>query len=256
MASGKALLGEVFGRFLFREARVSRVTEPSADFRRLLLEGPALRDVSWTPGDKVQVFLSEHGMRTYTPLRWNAVSGVTELLVFLHGSTPGAAWGRSVQIGDRVRLFGPRRSIDGQALPEALVLFGDETSLGVASALAGAEAGGPREASTIGPRADPRGTMGKLRCVFEVSQRRTCEPLLADLGLTNSVLVERREDDSHLDAVLEHLLSAQQATPAAEVVMTGRAAAIQSLRARMKRESRARLAKSKPYWAVGKVGLD
>jgi len=39
--------------------------------------------------------------------------------------------------------------------------------------------------------------------------------------------------------------------------MTGRAAAIQTLRTRLKKASRApRIAASKAYWALGKRGLD
>src|SRR5690349_1851361 len=135
MASRKAILGALVGRLIFRTARIASLSEPAPRFRRLHLEGPDLRGVSWTPGDKLPLFLPEHGMRTYTPISWDPVRGSTELLVFLHGETPGALWGRGAQVDDEVQFFGPRRSIDATGLPEQVVLFGDETSLGVARAL-------------------------------------------------------------------------------------------------------------------------
>lgn len=239
MASGKAIVGEFLGRFVFRRAQIVDLGEPAPEFRRLSLHGADLRDVSWTPGDKIQVFLPEHGMRTYTPLSWDARSGSTELLVYLHGDSPGAAWGRAAQVGDSVQFFGPRRSINGRALPARVVLFGDETSFAVASALK----------ACLGP--------SHLACVFELSSAHASQTLLSALDLAASVTVARREDDSHLDAVHGSLLELLGQAAGAQVVMTGRAAAIQSLRARFKRSPvSARVAASKAYWAHGKRGLD
>lgn len=240
MPSGKAILGEFFGRFLFRQALIVGLGEPVPEFRRVSLQGAALRDVAWTPGDKIQVFLPEHGMRTYTPLSWDPRSGATELLVYLHGDGPGAAWGRRAEVGDAVQFFGPRRSIDGSALPAQVVLFGDETSLAVASAL--------------------RNRLGasNVSCVFELSAAAAgAQPLLAALGLDASVTVPRRDDEAHLEAVHGRLTEMLDQTAGAELVLTGRAVAIQALRTRLKRSSaRPRVAASKAYWAAGKRGLD
>ncbi|MFT3928400.1 MAG: siderophore-interacting protein [Myxococcales bacterium] len=237
MASGKAFLGELFGKLFFRQAQIVALSEPGP-FRRMTLEGVQLRDVAWTPGDKVQVFLPAHGMRTYTPLSWDPKRGVTELLVFLHGDSPGALWGRKAQVGDAVQFFGPRRSIDADALPARVVLFGDETSFAVASAL--------------------RTKLGadQLACVFEVTPEHAAQPVLSALQLEASVTVAKRSDDSHLGDVHGRLAELTARAAGAQLVMTGRAAAIQALRARMKRDGGTRVAASKAYWALGKRGLD
>lgn len=105
MPSAKALLGAALGRFLFREATVTRITPLGARFRLVDLEGAALREVKWTPGDKVQVFLDGVGFRTYTPMTWDAVAGTTRFLVYVHDAAyPGAGWGRALAgAGDQAR---------------------------------------------------------------------------------------------------------------------------------------------------------
>ena len=62
MASAKALLGSVLGRFLFHDSQVTRVREVSRAFRQVDCEGPALRGQGWTPGDKVQVELTPYDL--------------------------------------------------------------------------------------------------------------------------------------------------------------------------------------------------
>ena len=54
--------------------------------------------------------------------------GSVDLLVYSHGDTPGAKWGRAVAEADRVNVFGPRGSIAIAALAGPVVVFGDETS--------------------------------------------------------------------------------------------------------------------------------
>ena len=65
------------------------------------------------PGDKVQVFLPDIGMRTYTPLSWET-RGATTFLAYVHGDTPGATWAKRVKAGDEVSFFGPRIAISSE----------------------------------------------------------------------------------------------------------------------------------------------
>jgi NADPH-dependent ferric siderophore reductase len=83
----------------------------------------ALRDVSWTPGDKIQILLSTLDVRTYTPSAWDARAGIAEIIAFEHGDSPGAVWSRRVAVGDACRFVGPQRSVRRAARPG--VLFGD-----------------------------------------------------------------------------------------------------------------------------------
>ena len=236
MASAKAFIGSVLGQFLFHRATVTRVREPAPRFRWLELEGSSLREDPCEPGDKVQIFLPAAGMRTYTPLSWDAKKGTVAFLVYVHGSGPGAEWGRRAAVGDAVQFLGPRHSLKMGERPGPVVLFGDETSLGVAWSL-----------RTEGRR--------DVTPVFEVSQRADVAPLLRELGLEGTD-VERRPGDAHLSEVHERLRAALQKTPGAQLVMTGRAQSIQTLKARFKSGGDSPPGKNKAYWSVGKTGLD
>ncbi|OJT26981.1 NADPH-dependent ferric siderophore reductase [Archangium sp. Cb G35] len=239
MASGKAILGSMLGRFLFRDARVARVRDVSPHFRWVELEGEALRGVSWSAGDKVQVFLPGMGMRTYTPLAWDAARGATQLLVYLHGNSPGAEWGRNMRVGDGCQFMGPRGSLALTSLQGPVVLFGDETSFAVAHTLRNLRAGAEG-----------------VEQVFEVSSREESETVLREFHLPDGALVERAPGDGHLPAVAERLGDALKRRPGAHLVMTGRAQAIQALRARLRADGVGAPQKVKAYWSVGKRGLD
>ena len=236
MASAKAFIGSVLGQFLFHNATVTLAREPAPGFRWLELEGSSLRGESCEAGDKVQVYLPAVGMRTYTPLAWNSQKGTVAFLVYLHGSGPGSEWGRRVSVGDKVQFMGPRHSLKMGERPGPVVLFGDETSLGVAWSL---RQDGQRDVTSV----------------LEVSQRAQVAPMLRELGLEGSD-VERQAGDAHLGEVHERLRAALQKAPGAQLVMTGRAQSIQTLKARFKTGGDSPPGKNKAYWSVGKTGLD
>lgn len=224
MTSAKAMLGALAGRFLFRMTTVREVKR-FGRYVRLDLEGESLATARSLPGDKVQVFLPDVGMRTYTPLRWTREG--TSLLVFSDGQGPGASWARDSKRGDEVSFFGPRRSIEAGDGP--VTVFGDETSVAISLALA----------ATNPTR--------KVTAVLEVSDAAETRAALDGCGsLVEAVLVPRGD-----------MLRAGQAlqaaiTPETFVAFTGRAASIQAV----KRVVRAERSKTKAYWAEGKVGLD
>jgi NADPH-dependent ferric siderophore reductase len=122
-------------RWLMRPARVAAVETLSPRFRLIELEGKALRNVAWTAGEKLQVAIgSGLSARTYTPISWDAGSGRTRILTFAHGEGPGSRWAGGLREGNTCQFFGPRRSLDLSSLESPVVLFGDETSFGLAAA--------------------------------------------------------------------------------------------------------------------------
>lgn len=240
MASGQAIISGLLGRFFFTEARVGQVRDVSPHFRWMELVGEGLRDIEWSPGDKVQVFIPDVGMRTYTPLGWDSTLGSTRFLVYLHGDGPGARWGRGVKVGDRCQFFGPRGSIALPSLPGPVVLFGDETSFAVAHALKNLKAGS-----------------ADVEYVFEVSSRAESEGVLGELGLADASVVEKQSGEAHLADVEARLRTALERRRGAHLVLTGRAHAIQAVRSQLRASGVAHAGqKVKAYWAEGKRGLD
>ncbi len=225
-------------RWFLRHARIAAVETLSPHFRLADLEGEALRNVGWTPGQKIQVAMgSGLATRTYTPMSWDAEDGRTRMLAFAHGDGPGSRWASGLREGDTCRFFGPRRSLDLSGLAPPVVLFGDETSFGLAAALGG----GPQAAGTVH--------------VFEVSDVAESRPVLEAVGLGQATLIERIADDAHLAAVEAEM--PRLAASGAHFVLTGKASSIQRVSRALKAAGvvSSRMT-TKAYWAPGKSGLD
>ncbi|WP_225707316.1 siderophore-interacting protein [Bradyrhizobium cenepequi] len=221
-----------------RPARVAAVETLSPHFRLAELEGQALRNVAWTAGQKVQVAVgSGLSARTYTPMLWDAGSGRTRMLTFAHGDGPGSRWARDLTEGDTCQFFGPRRSLDLSGLESPVLLFGDESSFGLAAALRECRQGD-----------------GAIH-VFEASDVAESRSVLEAIGLRQAMLIERGADDAHLAAAEAEML--RLAARGAHFVLTGKASSIQRVSRTLKAagvvSSRV---KTKAYWAQGKTGLD
>jgi NADPH-dependent ferric siderophore reductase len=233
------LLERTITRLLMRPARVSGVTSLSDTFRLIELQGEALKDCTWLPGDKIQVKL-DGGLitRTYTPIDWDLKSGTTLIVAFGHAAGPGSEWSRSVIEGADRQLFGPRRSLNLDDIASPTILFGDETSFGLALAL------------------DTHGEPGATRhFIFEVNDRRESTSVMSRLGLTAATYVERRPGDAHLHEICDAMVRFAQ--PECTIVLSGKASSIQHVNRTLKAKGfGARQFRTKPYWAPGKVGLD
>lgn len=213
-----------------RSARVLEIAQLGADFRLITLGGDALRDADWTPGDKIQLMLGGWTQRTYTPLDWDAGRGTTRILVYLHGDAPGTRWARSLRQGDACAFFGPRKSVRLGPSASPVILFGDETALGLAVALSA-------QATT--------------HMLFEVRDRAQAQAVIVQLQLPNAGV---ESDPAALEA---HMAALLQAHPMADVVLTGRAGAIQQMGRLLRAHGiGAARRQSKAYWAPGKTGLD
>jgi ferric-chelate reductase (NADPH) len=223
-----------------RSATVREARTVAENFRLLTLSGPALQNVSWIPGQKVQLMLGGWVQRTYTPLSWDSESGVTRLLAYAHGAFPGSDWSRSLAAGEACSIFGPRGSLDLNALGRPAVLFGDETSFGLAYAL--------RHTPS---RADA------VHILLEVTSLEVAQTALDATGVAGCQLVQRRADDSHLAEVEQIAAGLQQQHCPESWVLSGKAPSIQRLTRRLRElDVQRRRIQTKAYWAPGKVGLD
>lgn len=223
-------------QWMMRPARIGGVETLSPRFRLIDLEGEGLKRVAWLPGEKVQVAIgSGLSSRTYTPMSWDADAGRTRLLAFLHGDGPGSRWAASLLEGEDCQFLGPRRSLDLSDADEPIVLFGDETSFGLAAAL------------QRGPAA--------IELIFEVSDAAESRAVLTALGLDRATVIERREGDAHLAAIGAEL--SRHVATCARFVLTGKAQSIQSVSRALKASGTASSSiKAKAYWSPGKTGLD
>lgn len=224
-----------------RNARVASIESLSEHFLDVRLEGEALRHVDWTPGDKIQVLFGGWVQRTYTPFEWDAARGRTRFLVYLHGDGPSAQWARALNMGDDCVLFGPRSSVDLTKGRSTMLVFGDETTVGLARAW---------DAVPIPPSIP--------RLLLEVSAPTEVRTVLERLGVrTSHDIVQRLPDDSHVAALAERALTLYRNDAVEHVVLTGKAGSIQTIRRHLLQHgAHSGQFQNKAYWAPGKKGLD
>lgn len=228
------LLEATIQKLFTRSASVLDIVAIGRAFRLITLGGAALRQVDWTPGDKIQLQLGGWVQRTYTPIDWDSINGRARILVHLQADGPGTQWARTAKKGDACVLFGPRKSIAVAPSGTPAIVFGDETSLGLAAALA---------------------AHGPVQVLLDVANRQETAPVLAQLGLAQAQMCDRTEGAN--PALEAHLSALLMQDAGAEIVLTGRASSIQHL-TRFLRQTGAGSGRrhSKAYWAAGKTGLD
>jgi len=236
--SVKGRLDGVLRRMLMRRATISACRPIAERFHLITLEGPALQGMSWAPGQKVQIAMAAPFVtRTYTPIEWDALTGRTRILCYVHGEGPGSAWARDVKPGDECDVFGPRSSVDPRPASGPFAVFGDETSIGLGYALSGRY---PTRSAALH---------------FELGDTEAGKHVLKHLDLSDVALFEKRADDAHVEQMAAALPSLVAA--GASFVFAGKAATVQRLRQSLKQlDVTTPRITTKAYWAPGKVGLD
>ncbi|MER6074211.1 siderophore-interacting protein [Streptomyces sp. NPDC001817] len=133
------LFDPLLGLF-FTRGRVEQLEQLTPRVRRIRVTGPAVRGLSWTPGQHVRVHVKDLGapvwagmlrdvLRTYSV--WAYDGEGLELCPLDHGDGPGARWARSLRVGDEIAFRKPegRFVVDGSA---AYHLFAGEETASVA----------------------------------------------------------------------------------------------------------------------------
>jgi NADPH-dependent ferric siderophore reductase len=222
-------------RWFARPARVVAVEDIAPRLRRVGFEGDALRNVKYRPGQEIELRVSDTAFRHYTPAFFDAERGRMEVFFFLHGHGPGSTWGSQLVAGAKVNVLGPGGGIGFDPNAQTHVLLGDETCLGLFSALARALPGAATVAGAI-----------------EVDEGSESWPALAGLPLDPAVRNGGARGQA-LASWVEHSLPAIDAF----VYLAGHAGSIVALRKLVVERwgfNRSRI-RTKPYWADGKRGL-
>ncbi|MFK3978683.1 siderophore-interacting protein [Shewanella vesiculosa] len=223
-----------------RGATITVIEKINSKFRIITLEGEPLKNVNWTPGDKIQIQLGGWVQRTYTPMEWDPLLGRTRILVYTHGDSPGANWAKGLKCGDRCVVFGPRASIDLTQLTFPIILFGDETSIALAS--------------VIHTMAE---TENQVQVMLEINANEEAKTVIERLGLTKIVSNMGCPDTDYLLDQNNKIAGLLATYPSAQFVLTGKSNSIKLMRKYLQQSNveRARLT-SQIYWAPGKTGLD
>jgi NADPH-dependent ferric siderophore reductase len=245
MAKVTERLADLASGMMLTSALVSEVERLSPRFVRVGLRAAAFRTASWKPGTKLQLRPRRGtlGLRTYTPVEWDAEHGATRLIAFTHGEGPAAEWFRAVQVDAPCEVFGPRGSMDLRGLSDRVVFVGDESSVGLACALRTATATATATATTA----------PDVRHVFEAIDPAELATVLDELGLAATSTVLPRADDR------TGLVAQARAAAVApfDLVVSGDAATVHAVRrAARSWPHRPTTTRARAYWAEGRTGLD
>lgn len=210
------------------QAHVVRTEWLSPSVLRVHLQGPQL--VGWRggPGDKIKVHVG-HVMRSYTPEHVDPARGRVSVVVHVHSAdTAGCRWARGLSAGHVVAFFGPARSMPRPTGTERWAAFyGDETTIGVAGALAAAL---PRGATVVGAIEVAAGDEAAVSALpFDAVTR----------GRTYG------------DALVAHANQLAEIPASGALWLSGEATSVLAVRAALlaRGVSRSRL-RIKPYWSV------
>ncbi len=121
-------------------AEVDSVDQLARRTRRIVLAGPALADLTWTPGQNVTLFPQDPTRldswrqgprdlkRSYSVWEYDP-AGRLALAVYDHGGdSPGAAWARGVAPGDEAIITKPDGRLVARADASFHLFVGDDTA--------------------------------------------------------------------------------------------------------------------------------
>lgn len=233
----KRSIKSVFSIFL-TQTKVSRIEQLAESFILIEMTGTKLKEANWNPGSKVQVNVGNLTYRTYTPISVDKNEGKLSFLAYKRNDGPASTWIHSLKVGDPCEVFGPRLSLDFSNIEEDAILFGDETSFGIAKVL-------------------QNNIKKKSYSFLELNLLAEGKEALGHLGLTGHRMIERSPEGSHLQTIAKEMFDLISNIPDAKIFLTGRASSIQQVRAYLKNSGiPTNKLKVRAYWADGKKGLD
>lgn len=94
-----------------------------------------LTDVASKPGSFIDFRVNDTDARRYTVSAIDFKQGIIECIAHLHGDGPGSRFMEALQIGDQLQMNQPRPYSYYHESFTKYIVFGDETSLGLARSL-------------------------------------------------------------------------------------------------------------------------
>ncbi|MEM9258732.1 MAG: siderophore-interacting protein, partial [Bacteroidota bacterium] len=118
----------------FHPVLVSEIEYLTDELKRVRFVGD-LSHTSFTPGQVIEFRVNDNAFRHYTPSFYDRQAGICEVLFYLHGRGPGSHWAANLLPGDAAKLMGPGGKLRFRQEATAHYVFGDESSLGLATHL-------------------------------------------------------------------------------------------------------------------------
>lgn len=196
-----------------------------------------LSGLNFQLGYAIGLRVSDTEMRNYTASFSDTEEGILKITTHLHGTAPGSLFMDNLEIGNQIRITIPRGKKMYDECVERQLIFGDETSLGLACAF----------------QPVLQQNNHQFQFYFELDKENENIPQL--MGLENYTVFPKYRTfrTEHLIDDLPILQTSEWQT--ANFILTGNANSIQTFRKALKRYKISGKIYSQAYWAEGKSGL-
>jgi NADPH-dependent ferric siderophore reductase len=215
---------------------VLQTTYLSSSIKRILLKGE-IKDLNFQVGYAVAIRVNETAYRNYTPSFVDAANGLMEITAHLRAKGPGSQFLASLKLGQQVRISIPRGKKMLTESLDSILVFGDESSLGLVCAMAAWSKQG-NQACRFFLELDPEN--------MEVPDM---------LGIDNCVIVPKQKVFNNEGNIAMLLANTPKPSRSTGIIITGNAASLQNIRNHFRRTSAGSHILAQAYWAAGKTGL-
>ena len=90
---------------------VTQIEDVSAKVRRIRICGERIRNIPWSPGQKIKIKVGTY-LRRYTPARVDPNLGWMDLIFHLHGKGKASRWAEEAHLGSKLSFIGPVDSME------------------------------------------------------------------------------------------------------------------------------------------------
>jgi NADPH-dependent ferric siderophore reductase len=215
--------------------KVAAVTYITPQLKRISFRGN-MEKMDTLPGGASVIRVSDTDYRNYTPAFCDVPGESMEMVIHIHGGGVGSAYIDDLEPGDELYVSYPRGRKAYDLKAQQQIIFGDETSLGLACALQ--------------PLLKAQGQ--SFRFLFELDAVNQQAPAL--LGLENCSVFPKKGlfwQASRIETLLNEYGSGLEG---ASYILTGNVQSMQAFRKALKGRTEGEIF-TQGYWLEGKKGL-
>lgn len=228
-------LGNLFETSLRPNMDVVETTYVSTQIKKIRLRGD-ISKMNFQLGYANVIRVSETEFRNYTVAAYDDAGGTIDILCHIHGKGTGSRFMDGLRAGDQLYMSIPRGKKFYEGAVSQYVLFGDETSLGLANAFL----------PTL------KSNKHDYRFYFELDEENRRAPDALEL---DNVAVFPKSGIFRSEPELRTLpIFASDRWQEANFVLTGNVASMQNIRKVLKGWARGKVS-FQGYWLEGKQGL-
>jgi len=189
-------------------------------------------------GYAVAIRVGDNDHRNYTASFSDIEKGILEITFHLHSDSPGSRFMNNLNVGNKLRISNPRGHKQYDNSVKTQLIFGDETSLGLACAF----------------QPVLKGNQHQFQFYFELDEENKNVPQL--LGLENYTIFPKNDTFRNKQLTEQLPIFQTDGCLSGNYVLTGNARSIQTLRSVLKQKNIPnKNILVQAYWAEGKMSL-